>query len=468
MTEYFCSNHPSVKSGSPGVLYAHFDSSDKCNTGNLRSREVSSTNGSIGGSPSNAVSAQGANAYVPMTPTSVNYNSVGDAKDHSNFGQNTPPVIQSAGGSGYGGDSKDNQHNNSGNVQCTICGKWLSPNIALTHVRNNHPSAAGLSGGHPGYGGATGAGGGASGSNANNNSVATAPVDNRTKAEKDRDFYKTLENAQFAAACGNPQPLKDFDKMFAISRPKAEYTQKFYQDKALSSGQYRDAYLQILQNNNPTALKNLDAMFGKDRPAQVYTQKWWKEDVKNTLRHPVTGHHMSKEEYMKLPANLRQNDPFAKVAGSINASTQKESLAVKKPEPVIIDDTGMKAVAGATTTSTYEQMAERLKNTTEAKSKETKKESVVSEKSSDIAKQATSSVVPSSVNLEQGQAKKAVDSEAMVARKAAIESRLQKIAAQRQVYGGTAGATSVVKDNGNMIPPPIAGGSASQNGLPKL
>jgi hypothetical protein len=83
-------------------------------------------------------------------------------------------------------------------------------------------------------------------------------------------------------------------------------------------------------------------------------------------------------------------------------------------------------------------------------------------------KESTSGVVPSSVNLEQGQAKKAVDPAAMAARKAAIESRLQKIAAMRQPYGGTAGATSVVKDNGNMVPPPIAGGSASQNGLPKL
>lgn len=55
--------------------------------------------------------------------------------------------------------------------------------------------------------------------------------------------------------------------------------------------------------------------------------------------------------------------------------------------------------------------------------------------------------------------------EVMSARKSAVESRLQKIAAQRQPYGGAVGATSVVKDSSILVPPPITGGT-SNNGLP--
>ncbi len=53
---------------------------------------------------------------------------------------------------------------------------------------------------------------------------------------------------------------------------------------------------------------------------------------------------------------------------------------------------------------------------------------------------------------------------ALDARRAAIESRLESIAAQRKPW--TDGATSVTRDNGSIVPPPIVSGGASQNGTP--
>lgn len=61
-----------------------------------------------------------------------------------------------------------------------------------------------------------------------------APIDTRTQAEREQEFYTTLTNAKQAAANGNPKPLQDFDSFFKITRNPDEYKKAFYADYSSS------------------------------------------------------------------------------------------------------------------------------------------------------------------------------------------------------------------------------------------
>jgi hypothetical protein len=58
--------------------------------------------------------------------------------------------------------------------------------------------------------------------------VVSAPVDTRTADQRLSDFYAAAQTAIDAAKAGDPTPLRNFDRMFGITRNPAEYSQSFY------------------------------------------------------------------------------------------------------------------------------------------------------------------------------------------------------------------------------------------------
>lgn len=255
----------------------------------------------------------------------------------------------------------------------------------------------------------------------NSNRGGSAVVDARTQDQKQGDFYKAAREAEDAAAAGDPSKLRNFDKFFSITRPENEYSQDFQQGKqkerfaaSLSAAQTSAAA------GDAGPLKNFDKFFNIQRDPSEYSKEFYETPL-------VIG---------KVVDTL----PMPEVVDVAN---------IEEPTPpqgarIEIDDSE----------ATAEQRARRIAGST------------TSDADKDVNK--NSSVAPAAVRLEENTNKRQISPEAIAARKSAIESRLQKIAAQRQPYGGTAGATSVVKDSGAIVPPPIAGGGASQNGLPTL
>jgi hypothetical protein len=60
--------------------------------------------------------------------------------------------------------------------------------------------------------------------------TSAAPVDGRNQTQKEADFYKEVSRVTKAAAGGNPQPMRDFDKFFGFTRPEHQYGKVYNQD----------------------------------------------------------------------------------------------------------------------------------------------------------------------------------------------------------------------------------------------
>lgn len=66
--------------------------------------------------------------------------------------------------------------------------------------------------------------------------AATAPAP--TQQEQEASFYTAATKALDAAKAGDPQPLRNFDNFFGITRPEIEYTQAFYAPPGFNEQRY--------------------------------------------------------------------------------------------------------------------------------------------------------------------------------------------------------------------------------------